>query len=191
LLQSVRRLDVAVAERRVTIRMSIGVADNRESGVADVEALTGRAQAGLARARAAGGGRWERAALGSTEAEELRREVDGLRAELARREADRRPAGADREIETLRRRIAKLNRTLESTQERLERVLVLQAEGDGIASMYDRVQGLSLDAPNAVARLAMLAKIFESNLALREAIGLRRPKPQRAGKQAAHAAGPC
>lgn len=69
-------------------------------------------------------------------------------------------------VENLKRRIAKLNSSLESAEELIQRLRKMKAGEEGLASLYGTVQGLALDDEQAEAKRGMLADIFESNIAL-------------------------
>jgi diguanylate cyclase (GGDEF)-like protein len=72
------------------------------------------------------------------------------------------------EVETLERRVQKLTRALGATEDELRRVAGTPTAEPGIASMYRTVQGLSLDAVEASAKLAALSKVFQANLELQK-----------------------
>lgn len=72
----------------------------------------------------------------------------------------------DREIETLQRRIGKLNDTLTQTEHRLKQVAAMKNLDDGISSIYREVQGLSGDAADAGKKKELMAEIFKANLML-------------------------
>jgi diguanylate cyclase (GGDEF)-like protein len=116
-------------------------------------------------------------ALGGPDAEQLQQNLiatvlrgvhEGLKQDVGR-------AASDQEIEldTLRRRVAKLTQALTVTEAELRRVMALKNIDPGVASIYRTVQGLSADAANAEARLEMLARIFELNVELRHKLKAR------------------
>lgn len=88
--------------------------------------------------------------------------------EERRRAVERQMRENEGEIDNLRRRVSKLNTSLAATEEELRRVMALKDVDPGVASIYRTVQGLSVDAANAKARLEMLTQIFEANVALRQ-----------------------
>ena len=90
--------------------------------------------------------------------------------EERRRASDRQLAENRFELDLLRRRVAKLTRTLGATEEELRRVIALQAVDPGVASVYRTVQGLSLGAADAEGRIQMLTRIFEANVDLRRSL---------------------
>lgn len=75
------------------------------------------------------------------------------------------------EVDLLERRIAKLTRTLEDTEEKLAHVDELHAVDGGVASAYRDVQGLGLGERQRELKLDLLTQILRANLALRD--GLR------------------
>jgi len=76
----------------------------------------------------------------------------------------------DRQVELLRRRINKLNRSLLASEEALQRVSAQAQEDPGIASIYRTVQGLEATATNLARKRTMLAEIYRENLKLRESM---------------------
>lgn len=88
--------------------------------------------------------------------------------EERRRSVERQMRENEGEIDNLRRRVAKLNSSLSATEEELRRVMALKNVDPGVASIYRTVQGLSVDAADAKARLEMLTQIFQANVALRK-----------------------
>ena len=244
LLEAGRSIELEVDGRRIALTISIGVSGAGDPGVDSFDALLQGALAGLALARAAGGDRWMRGEQVADEVDQLRRELDELRAALQRQDAavgearrldallarsarengdaallerpedrllaerlagllaaggldgsdggrlqqaliaaalrgvhEERRRASDRELaenrfelDTLRRRVAKLTRTLGATEEELRRVIALQAVDPGVASVYRTVQGLSLGAADAEGRIQMLTRIFEANVDLRRSL---------------------
>lgn len=67
------------------------------------------------------------------------------------------------------RRIAKLNQALEETQDRLRRIAALRDVDQGIASIYEAVQGLDDNEEFAAFKKQLMARIFEANVKLKEA----------------------
>ena len=245
LLGAALQAELELDGRPFTFTVSIGVSGNRDPGVSSVDAMSQRAQAGLALARAAGGAKWMRGELATDELDRLRRELDELRTALERqgemlneaqsvadllargsvpggeralldrpedleladrlaalfaeagvlagpdlarlqkalinmalrgvheerqRDIERKLAGNEFELEMLRRRVSKLSSALAVTEEELRRVMALNDVDPGVESIYRTVQGLSLDAANAKARVDMLTRIFEHNLELRHGL---------------------
>ncbi len=80
----------------------------------------------------------------------------------------------EQELETARRRIAKLTATLLATEENLRRLAESKGFDPGLASIYREVQGLAEEETFAELKREMLAKIFEANLKLREQRGADR-----------------
>lgn len=81
-----------------------------------------------------------------------------------------------REIDMLERRIAKLTSILGVTEDELKRVMSLKSIDPGVASIYSTVQGLSSQDEQAEVKQAMMAVIFQANLAFqkpRETAGKR------------------
>jgi diguanylate cyclase (GGDEF)-like protein len=78
---------------------------------------------------------------------------------------------AQRRIELLERRIAKLTSQLGMTEEQLQNVLRMKSIDPGIASIYDRVQGVSPDEAQAQLKRELMKKIFQANVELREQLG--------------------
>jgi diguanylate cyclase (GGDEF)-like protein len=78
---------------------------------------------------------------------------------------------AQRKIELLERRIAKLTSQLGLTEEQLANVLRMKNIDPGIASIYDSVQGISPDEAQAQLKRELMKKIFQANVELREKLG--------------------
>ena len=97
-----------------------------------------------------------------------RRENDALRARLHALEPSESEQDTQR-VDLLERRLAKVVRTLEETEERLARVLRENAEHSEIAC-HRPVQGLTADTPHCALKTALMQQIFEANLKLREAM---------------------
>lgn len=72
-----------------------------------------------------------------------------------------------RERSNLERRIAKLNQLLDDAELELRRARRGEAIDDGIASIYDGVQGLADDEDDFEKKASLMKCIFEANLALR------------------------
>jgi len=71
-----------------------------------------------------------------------------------------------RHIQNLERRVTKLTQSLDLTEAELKRVAAMKNVDTGVASIYRTVQGLSDDDDSYEQKSAMLADIFEANLAL-------------------------
>ena len=74
----------------------------------------------------------------------------------------------DQEMQLLQRRITKLARALEETEEELRHVANLKSIDRGVESAYRFVQGLSADEEGYDRKLGLLAQIVEANLALQK-----------------------
>ena len=72
-----------------------------------------------------------------------------------------------REIDVLRRRVAKLSASLGLSEEELARLRSVGISDDGVASIYRGVQGLSEEDAQAEVKKALMRGIFEANLDLR------------------------
>ena len=70
--------------------------------------------------------------------------------------------------ELLERRITKLNNALEETEAHLRALAKAKSIDGGVASIYDSVQGLSLDAADYERKKDLLAIVFVENLQLQE-----------------------
>ncbi|MFN0009964.1 MAG: hypothetical protein ACKVXR_18885 [Planctomycetota bacterium] len=73
-----------------------------------------------------------------------------------------------RQTDNLERRIAKLTTLLGVTEEQLQRVLAMKSIDEGVASIFREVQGLSPDSAQAEQKKAMMAVIFQENLAFQK-----------------------
>ncbi len=71
-------------------------------------------------------------------------------------------------VDQLERRIAKLTSLLGVTEEELQRVLSMKTIDEGVASIYRTVQGLGPEAAQAEQKKAMMAVIFNENLAFQK-----------------------
>lgn len=96
--------------------------------------------------------------------------IDLLRAELEHWAGESlvRESAHVRKIDLLERRLSKLTKSLETTEGELRRVASMKAVDTGLSSIYRTVQGLSGEDNNSEVKKAMLANIFEANLALRQ-----------------------
>lgn len=83
-------------------------------------------------------------------------------AELAR------AALRDREVDTLQRRIRKLNDNLSATEQRLQSVAALRSVDGGISSVYREVQGLDMGDLHAAKKKELMAEILRANLQLQK-----------------------
>ena len=75
------------------------------------------------------------------------------------------------EMDALSRRMEKLAAGLEITEEELRRALAQKGFDPGVASLYRTVQGLEEEETDQELKRAMMSKIFEANLELREKRG--------------------
>ena len=75
-------------------------------------------------------------------------------------------AARDREVDLMQRRIDKLARNLEETEQQLARVAELKDVDDGISSIYREVQGLSDEDAHFARKKDLMADIFKANLEL-------------------------
>jgi hypothetical protein len=73
-----------------------------------------------------------------------------------------------RQVDMLERRIAKLTSVIGVTEEELRRVMEMKMVDPGVASIFKTVQGLRADDPQAQSKKAMMATIFEQNLAFQK-----------------------
>ncbi len=124
----------------------------------------------------AGGGDLERAA--ATLAEELmaraNREIEQEREEIMAQAATLsqpvepgKEVEYQREIDMLRRRVAKLTNSLGSTEREIARLRRRKDAGDdGLASIYRDVQGLSEEDDQGEMKRELMSRIFEANLDL-------------------------
>ena len=86
-----------------------------------------------------------------------------------RREAiSAREAVRDREVDKLRRRIQKLNDSLQETEHRLSEFTAIQNLDEGISSVYREVQGLQTADENYGHKFELMTNIFEANWRLQE-----------------------
>ena len=86
-----------------------------------------------------------------------------------RRDAEAaRAALRDREVDTLQRRIKKLNENLAATEHRLQHVAALKMVDGGISSIYRDVQGLDMNELHATKKKELMAEIFKANLQLQK-----------------------
>jgi hypothetical protein len=115
---------------------------------------------------------FDRAEAGELTLQELRSEVDALVLASSRdgrgRMLDAWAIERDRQVDLLRRRINKLNRSLEASEEAIQRLSSQAEEDPGIASIYRTVQGLEATANHLARKRVMLSEIYRENLKLRE-----------------------
>lgn len=81
-----------------------------------------------------------------------------------------RAAARDREVELLERRISKMTKALEENEGRLAQLARMKNVDDGIASIYDEVQGLQAGAANYEKKRELMSEIFKANLALQKGV---------------------
>ena len=93
--------------------------------------------------------------------------MDIVSGERQQAEAARR-ALQDREVGNLQRRIKKLNDTLASTEQRLEKVSAMKSVDGGISSIYREVQGLDESDSHAGKKKELMADLFKANLKLQK-----------------------
>lgn len=79
-----------------------------------------------------------------------------------------RKALQDKEVGNLQRRIKKLNDTLQTTEQRLQKVAAMKDVTDGISSIYKEVQGLDESDSHAGKKKELMADIFSANLKLQK-----------------------
>ena len=103
------------------------------------------------------------------EREVIRIAVDELRKERASSERARLD-DHQRQIDTLERRIAKLNRLLGETEAELQRAVRKAVVEPGKSSMYDTVQGLDAMDEQFEKKTRLMTAIFEANLEMRAAL---------------------
>jgi hypothetical protein len=103
----------------------------------------------------------------SRELEQLEREVLALAAHELLEERSRAVAEHQRQIGLLERRIEKLTVAMGITEQQLETAMQQRTMDAGVASIYRTVQGLPANDSNREQKKAMMASIFEQNLALR------------------------
>jgi hypothetical protein len=104
---------------------------------------------------------------GSVEQRLLELVMDVVSGERRAAEAAR-AALRDREVDTLQRRIKKLNENLTATEHRLQHVAALKAVDGGISSLYREVQGLDMNEQHAARKKELMAEIFKANLQLQK-----------------------
>jgi len=95
--------------------------------------------------------------------------MDTVTAERRSADAARRALG-DREVGGLQRRINKLTKSLEETEDRLRKVASMKSIDEGISSVYRKVQGLGAKDSAFGKKKEMMSAIFEANVRLRKKI---------------------
>ena len=96
----------------------------------------------------------------------LRAELDGWADGYVQREA-----AHVRRIDMLERRLAKLTKSLETTEQELKRVASMKAVDTGLSSIYRDVQGIDAGDSQRERKKELMADIFEANLALQKGSG--------------------
>lgn len=123
----------------------------------------------------ADGGDLERAAATLAEelmaraAKELEEEREQLMTQAASMSAPVAPGKEqeyEREIDMLRRRVAKLTTSLGSTEREIQRLRRTKNVDDGVASIYRDVQGLNEEDDQGEMKRELMSRIFEANLDL-------------------------
>ncbi len=116
---------------------------------------------------------------GSAAFERIEREVASIAMELlqqtrhaAHEAAAKAPEqeDAERKVDVLERRVAKLSGLLGIAESELKRIAKMKNIDLGIASIYRTVQGLTEDDGNAEKKKEMMADIFQANVALKAKI---------------------
>ena len=113
----------------------------------------------------------------------VRQAFDGLQ----QRERESRQRESRRELDLLERRISKLHALLAESESELQRARDGASVDAGVASIYDRVQGLAGEEGARERKGALMSAIFAANLELRQATSTARRSA--AGSQAATAPG--
>jgi len=101
---------------------------------------------------------------------ELAEQAAVLLEEMRRRAAAFQIRQRDDHVDRLERRVAKLVRSLEETEEALKRIAAMKNIDPGIASLYRAVQGLSPDETNRALKKEMMEMIFRANVELQKKI---------------------
>ncbi len=110
-----------------------------------------------------------RALKGLSELErELALMLERLLAEEREKLLARERRAQDEKVGLLERRIEKLNKALEETEQALRQVIAAKSIDPGIASIYKTVQGLALDALYFERKKELLKEVFLENLALQK-----------------------
>lgn len=106
---------------------------------------------------------------------ELEREIaallDRLMADERAKLLGKEKQAHEEKVQLLERRIEKLNKALEDTEGALRQVIAAKSIDPGIASIYDKVQGLAADALNYERKKELLKQVFEENLVLQKKVG--------------------
>ncbi|MEZ6184244.1 MAG: hypothetical protein R3F62_04435 [Planctomycetota bacterium] len=91
---------------------------------------------------------------------------ESLELELTRAFGQAQAASRSSREELLTKRLDKLSRALEDSEQALRKLAAMKAIDTGVASIYDTVQGLSDDADDAERKKELLALVFADNVAL-------------------------
>jgi hypothetical protein len=71
-------------------------------------------------------------------------------------------------VDNFERRITKLTRSLEVTEDELRRMAERKEVDPGVASVFRTVQGLNAGEDDLEAKTEMMASIFDANMALQK-----------------------
>lgn len=93
-------------------------------------------------------------------------EIMALEAQLTSAIRSAQAASRSEKEELLEKRLVKLNRALEESEQALRRLASMKSIDLGVASVYDSVQGLSLDDCDAERKKELLAEVFAENCEL-------------------------
>lgn len=108
----------------------------------------------------------------AAEAADLREQVTALLLGSVRTERDKVVAAQmsdhRQSVENFERRITKLTRSLEVTEDELRRMAERKEVDPGVASIFRTVQGLNAGEDDLEAKTEMMASIFEANMALQK-----------------------
>ena len=99
---------------------------------------------------------------------ELSERASILLEEMRRRASAAMIRQRDDHVDKLERRVAKLVRSLEETEESLKRLAAMKDFDPGIASLYKAVQGLSPEETNRALKKEMMELIFKANVQLQK-----------------------
>lgn len=108
----------------------------------------------------------------AAEAADLREQVTALLLGSVRSERDKVVAAQmsdhRQSVENFERRITKLTRSLEVTEDELRRMAERKEVDPGVASVFRTVQGLNAGEDDLEAKTEMMASIFEANMTLQK-----------------------
>ena len=108
----------------------------------------------------------------AVEAADLREQVTALLLGSVRSERDKVVAAQMSEhrqsVDNFERRITKLTRSLEVTEDELRRMAERKEVDPGVASVFRTVQGLNAGEDDLEAKTEMMASIFDANMALQK-----------------------